>query len=480
MASTTLTVLTDDDVQKLLHSLSREDVIALQLALAEALHTYSTGTNDQGACAANQPLRTSITKRNATTLFMPASTGDMTGMKMVTLTESNKSSASRSASETSSLNQGAGTNSSKTSLATTGASSNSNLSIRSASSNKDRASSPARSKTPTTPTSPSTASAPASAAALPAQGTTPRGLLTLLTQTGAPLGLMAAEELTAFRTALAATMLLKRREHVSTITVFGAGKQAYWHIRLALILRGEDIHRVNIINRSFARTEPLLRSFYGPSKAGEWRPPSTTKLSVLSQEYGEYDRLLKDNVRKADIIFCCTPSTSPLFPAEILTSHEGRRKGRYLSAIGSYKPHMCEIHPDILRQAVATPHHGHHYHKHAPTSGVVIVDSLTACLKEAGELIQAGITPAQVVEIGELVMLRRQELKERADGSVTGQGPVEGVSEKAKSKGGLEEWLMKGNVIYKSVGMGLMDLVVGGELVRLAAEKNVGTRINGF
>jgi ornithine cyclodeaminase/alanine dehydrogenase-like protein (mu-crystallin family) len=45
---------------------------------------------------------------------------------------------------------------------------------------------------------------------------------------------------------------------------------------------------------------------------------------------------------------------------------------------------------------------------------------------------------------------------------------------------GLREWLSKGNVIYKSVGLGLMDVVVGGELVRLAREKGIGTFIDDF
>jgi len=44
----------------------------------------------------------------------------------------------------------------------------------------------------------------------------------------------------------------------------------------------------------------------------------------------------------------------------------------------------------------------------------------------------------------------------------------------------MSRWLRRGNVIYKSVGMGLMDLAVGGELVRFAREKGVGTTIYDF
>jgi len=45
---------------------------------------------------------------------------------------------------------------------------------------------------------------------------------------------------------------------------------------------------------------------------------------------------------------------------------------------------------------------------------------------------------------------------------------------------GLLEWLTRGNVIYKSVGMGLMDLVVAGDLIRLAKERDVGVTIEDF
>ena len=54
------------------------------------------------------------------------------------------------------------------------------------------------------------------------------------------------------------------------------------------------------------------------------------------------------------------------------------------------------------------------------------------------------------------------------------------VEEKKNKDDGLARWLRDGTVVYKSVGLGLMDLVVGMELVRLAKEKGVGTRIPGF
>lgn len=333
--------------------------------------------------------------------------------------------------------------------------------------------------------------------------------MTLFDRNGNARALVNAEEITAFRTALASTMLFKKRQNVHDVVVFGAGKQAYWHIRLALLLKGPDIHHLNIINRSFEGAHNLLEKLYKPHKepaawpkinipTAETTDLARPKIQVLTPIHNEYERLLKANVRASSVIFCTTPSLTPLFPASYLTNPEGRKKGRYVAAIGSYKPHMLEIHPDILKQNVAPDHHRHH-HKHALEGGAVIVDSVEACLKEAGEIIQAGLTGQEVVEIGELVMLRRDAERRRqechARKSMEGldeRGVELGECEQRKKKkkksgkddgmgdGGLMEWLQKGNVIYKSVGLGLMDVVVGSDLVRLADERGVGTRIDNF
>ena len=55
---------------------------------------------------------------------------------------------------------------------------------------------------------------------------TPRGSLTLFNNEGQPTGFINAEELTAFRTALASSLLIVRRHKPKEIVVFGTGKQA--------------------------------------------------------------------------------------------------------------------------------------------------------------------------------------------------------------------------------------------------------------
>lgn len=82
-----LTILSDSEVRSLLLSLSRDDILELQESLAEALHEYSTGTQEStGCCSANQPQRIAIpAPNNRTTLFMPATTSTSRGMKIVSL-----------------------------------------------------------------------------------------------------------------------------------------------------------------------------------------------------------------------------------------------------------------------------------------------------------------------------------------------------------------------------------------------------------
>ncbi|KAG2419337.1 hypothetical protein HFD88_004132 [Aspergillus terreus] len=462
-----LTILSQTQLRSLLLSLTRDEIIALQQNLSKSLQEYSTGNQENDCSATYQPQRTAITRRNGcTTLFMPASTGHTIGMKMISLQDGGTAGcAVDSGVDIPATDKAAmGSRGPRTSMASV-ASDLSELSI--SSQEEERSSSTSSASLPSGCVNklPVDTGLSNTMGAWPAAGTrdtSPQGSVTLLDEESLPFGLINAHELTPFRTALTSTMVFNKRKRVRTIVVFGAGKQAYWHIRLALVLRGSDIKRVYIINRSFDRAAQLLRDIYSPENAG-WR--GEVKFSAVSTDFGEYSRVIHDALRKADAIFCCTPSVKPLFPAHHLTSREGRQKGRLISAIGSYKPHMTELDPEILREEVNVQPSHRHFHKHVKRSGVVVVDSLDAALKEAGEIIQAEVKPNQVVELGELLMVRQA-------GQDLGQEDEDSIS--------LREWIQKGNVIYKSVGLGLMDLVTGGDLVQLARQRKIGTTVEDF
>lgn len=518
-----LTVLTDQNVRDVLNTLTRDDVFSLHRSLADGLHNYSTAEapEDSGCCASNQPSRISIRLRDgATTLFMPATSDAGIGCKVVTLQDS-ATPSDNSSSNSLSLPSRSSISSSHASISSGRSSSPSN-SESTRSGRSDTFSSERGSTSSRTSRSNSRPSTPVAKIINPKDplpdlddrtATSPQGTLTLLTPTGQPRALISASTLTAFRTALSTTLLLKLRHHAHTLTVFGAGNQAYWHILLTLIILGPTkLHHLNVINRDFTRAQRLFMSLAKcPNKdvqdafmGGKLRP------GILTPEYGEYDRLLKEQVRAADILYCCTPSTKPLFPGSHLTSTEGRRKARYVAAVGSYKPHMQELPTEVLLQAVTGPEEGHPHrphihHKAAGEGGAVIVDSIEGAMKESGEIIKAGIRGRGVVELGELVMLKRSYWAEKAEreaqahrereqkGTSKASGGGHGLGHLFHRQhkdhppesdvipdGGLKDWLARGNVVYKSVGIGLMDVVVGLELVKLAEERGIGTHVEDF
>ncbi|KAL3472882.1 hypothetical protein BJX99DRAFT_206383 [Aspergillus californicus] len=466
-----LTILSGAQLRLLLFSLDRDQIVSIQQSLANALRDYSVGNQDSGCAATLQPRRTAVTRQHGrTTLFMPSSTRRTIGIKVISLEDKGTTPGCEveSGEDLRGVKRVTAKEPGSRDSVSSVSSEISELSMSSQEDSVERSSSMSSESDPLPSASVDAKhiKAPVSQTmgAWPGAGTrdtSPQGSVMLLDDSSLPFGLINAEELTPFRTALTSTMIFNRRKRVRTIVVFGAGKQAYWHIRLALILRGEDIKRVIIVNRSFERAAQLLKTIYAPENTS-WR--REVKFSAVSSEFGEYTRILHDAINKADAIFCCTPSHDPLFPAELLTSKEGRRKGRLISAIGSYKPHMAELHPDILRAEVDVQPAHRHFHKHVHRSGIVVVDSLDAAMKEAGELIKADIKANQVVEIGELLMVR-----DSAQGS--------NASDDEKR---LREWVQRGNVIFKGVGLGLMDLVTGSDLVELARARKIGTTVEDF
>lgn len=258
-------------------------------------------------------------------------------------------------------------------------------------------------------------------------------------ENGHLLGVLGAAEITAFRTALATmTMFVRatgdgtgiRREN---IVVFGSGRQAEWHARLALLLSPPaTIQSITFVNRGRTRLQ-LLEEEVFPGLRGKYPGVTMDALSqeaVSSQE--EYDSRLQALLAASDVIFSCTPATEPNFPYAYLQQHPKRR---FLGLIGSYKPQMQEIDTDTLLSG----------------SGRIYVDSKEACLEESGELIRAGATSDQLVEIGEVY------------------GGDSGMHNGSKD-----------NVVFKCVGMGLMDLVIAKQVLEVAVKQGKGMNVEGF
>lgn len=256
-----------------------------------------------------------------------------------------------------------------------------------------------------------TVSLPASAA--------PKATLTLLSsESGALEAVISADDLTAFRTALVAVLYLQKRavgRPIAQTTIFGTGKIAYWTARLLRIWVAPTAS-ISVVGRG--NVDEVKQKF---SAAGV-----VDKCVFVS---GTDNRGVEEVLATTDAVFCCTPSTEPLFPKEWLKL-AGKERAIYISLIGSYKPHMKEIEPEILNiEGVKT-----------------LVDSKEASLREAGELRDAGLGEGDVVEIGKA----------------------------------LEAEVSHGVVVFKCVGLAVMDLVAGRELVNIATERGVGTKIEGY
>ncbi|TVY86778.1 Uncharacterized protein LAWI1_G006241 [Lachnellula willkommii] len=580
-----LTILSNKNIQHLLLDLRKDDLYQMMERLREALDEYSLSKNKDGCSADNQPEPTSIESSNGTTTrFMPATSSSYLGMKVVT----------------------------QATVTVPEESSNESLDREPESMVSSPAHNPRGAILIGIPIYPDFTFSPFPFPLSPSPPSLkspdkPISNSPQMSNTSEPIGIINAQEFTAFRTALTSSLLLLHRRKVKTLTVFGTGKQAFWHVRLALCLHGHTIKHVHFINRDFSENATsILRTFYGyDALVREREGWPNTSFSLLTPYYEEYRRMLNKQVRDADVVYCTTPSTEPLFDHRILTETQGRQKGRLIVAVGSYKDSMIEVPKEVIHQAVKKHGTGHHLHKHAEEGGVIIVDTL-ACLTDTGELTQAKVGATEVVELGEIVMLERlapsaEESSSMSDEIASPRSSLEGLSmrtifsssfsktespseerhglshifpshrphhlpaifhRKKNSRGSEKDvmvtssensqprrsdssissprpqpqhsdslqskytspstnhrppishrssssishvptltsgkqgkktrqpqnakeddlcrWLTKGNVIYKSIGIGLVDLVIGTELIRMAREEGVGVTMQNF
>lgn len=264
------------------------------------------------------------------------------------------------------------------------------------------------------------------------------GVINIFSPEGRLLGLLSAAEITAFRTALATMTLFTRCTSIAKkhILIFGSGRQAEWHARLALLLVPSLVQRITFINRGRRRLEELEREVIAELRASHPEVVFAT-LAREGSDDAEYEARLRAEVASCDVIFSCTPSTEPNFPYGYLSSTSGPKQ-RFISLIGSYKPHMCEVDSETVLSG----------------GGQIYVDSREACLEESGELIKAQVPGEKLIEIGELF------------GKLGKSQPVvvpEGC-----------------NVVFKCVGMGIMDLVIGKKLLDIGVEQGLGMNVDGF
>jgi alanine dehydrogenase len=198
-------------------------------------------------------------------------------------------------------------------------------------------------------------------------------VLVLETETGRAVALLEGSSLTAIRTGAAsgAAIDLLARQDSRVLGIIGAGTQARTQLEAACTVR--DIERVLIYDPHFAKAKILADEMAG-------RGPIPEAIIVAADS--------TEAVKQADIVCTATTSLTPVFEDTAV------RPGTHISAVGSYTPDMQEVPAETISRAR------------------VVVDSRTACLEEAGDLIQplrAGLfRPSHIyAELGEIVLGRK-------------------------------------------------------------------------
>jgi len=230
-------------------------------------------------------------------------------------------------------------------------------------------------------------------------------VLLLDMKTGVVLSMMDGAYITALRTGAASGIATKylAREDAETLAVFGCGAQARTQIEAICTVRA--IKRVMLYDINVNAAAQLK--------------------SYLTDRFNGSIQIEKDlrNLKQADIICTITNAETPLF------SFNDISKGVHINAVGSYKPNMQEIDPQIIKESL------------------LYVDSRTSVLKEAGDLLKpmnSKIFTHDVIkaEIGDL-----------CNDKVSGRT------------------IDKEITIFKSVGLGVQDLYVANEVYNKYSQK---------
>ncbi|MEA1875561.1 MAG: ornithine cyclodeaminase [Bacteroidota bacterium] len=219
-------------------------------------------------------------------------------------------------------------------------------------------------------------------------------VLLIDTETGAILSMIDGTYLTALRTGAAsgiATRLLAKKD-AETVAIFGCGAQGKTQL--------EAICSVSPVKHA------LLYDINIDS-AMELKTNMEEKMNISI----DVEQNLQ-NLKQADIICTATNSDLPLF------SRDDISVGVHINAIGSYKPNMQEIDPQIIK------------------SSILFADSKEAVLKESGDLIK----PINDRIFSDDII--RSEIGDLINHKVMGRQKDDEIS------------------IFKSVGLGVQDLFV--------------------
>lgn len=229
--------------------------------------------------------------------------------------------------------------------------------------------------------------------------------------TGLPRALLNGEALTALRTGAAGGLAaeLLARPDAQVVAVFGSGVQARAQLEAVRVVR--QVTEARIFGISPASVEAFAREVAASAGAPQVIMAGSPQEAVAG----------------ADIIITATTSLRPVFDGRDLAP------GAHITGIGSYAPHMQEVDETAVQRAK------------------IVVDSLHACLAEAGDL----IIPLEKNLISKLDI--HAELGQIVNGERPGRESPEEIT------------------FFKSVGVAVQDAAAANEIVRAAEAQGLGT-----
>lgn len=222
--------------------------------------------------------------------------------------------------------------------------------------------------------------------------------------------------LTAVRTGAVSGLAtdLMARPEANVLALFGAGAQAPMQVWAIHTVR--PLREVRVVNRNENHYQQLVDTLHQLLGDG---CPVIRRVATP-----------REALEGALLVACATAATSPLFAAQDVLP------GTHINAIGAFTPEMCEVDPPTLVRSR------------------IVVDQREAALVEAGDLLQA---LAQGVIGGADSWL---ELGELLHGEHPGRQSPDEIT------------------FFKSVGLGIQDLLTARYVYERAQETGVGIEVD--
>ena len=273
------------------------------------------------------------------------------------------------------------------------------------------------------------------------------GIVVLCDGKGNPTGILSSEEVTGYRTSMNAMVPFSWRKHVDHVVIFGGSMQALWHTRLILTLRGLEVKSITYANPFKEQVDKLVATV---SQENQTRWKSRCSFHFLDTTASSFEREIQTLLGRVDCVFCTTPSKKPLFPATFLTQRKSSSRQPFISAIGSWQPDMLELDHALLHHGISTSDGYNPVTGEA--KGVAMTDDRDFALQNCGELVNSGIAAKDVVELGEVIALRKR-------------------SKNSNHTEKTSRFISEGFVVYKSIGVSMTDLTVSNAILELFQKK---------